>query len=185
MRYFRLMAIGIVLLILVGGVLGTACASAEGEQGQKVDTGVAGTVGATGPQGPQGPKGDTGAAGPQGVQGIQGPKGDTGPQGPQGVPGLNMVVAMGTVTPEGNIYSGYNVSSVTFNASSHYYNITLTGINYSFLNYVTLVSLVDSVNSGRTIESISGEGKLLVHIYDDAGNPVQDYFHFVVLDATP
>lgn len=185
MRLFRLMVIGVVLLVLIGGVLGTACASAKGEEGQKVDTGVTCAVGATGPQGPQGVKGDTGERGPQGVQGVQGVKGDTGPQGPQGAPSLNMVVAMGTVTPDGTIYSGYNVAGVTFNTSSHYYNIRLTGITYNFLNYVTLVSLVDSVNSGRTTESISGEGKLMVRIYDDAGNPVQDYFHFVVLDATP
>ncbi|MBM4445040.1 MAG: collagen-like protein [Chloroflexi bacterium] len=66
MRFFRLMAIGVVLLVLVGSILGMACAGAKGAQG---------------------PKGETGAQGPQGVQGIQGVKGDTGEQGPQGIQG--------------------------------------------------------------------------------------------------
>ena len=103
MRFLRLMAIGVVLLVLVGAVLGTACAGAEGEQGPQGGDGVGiqnvasngdGTVTisltdgstyttdmVTGPQGPQGVKGDTGA------QGIQGVKGDNGAQGVQGIQG--------------------------------------------------------------------------------------------------
>ena len=101
MRIFRLLAIGVVLLVLVGAILGTACAGARGEQG------------------PQGPKGDTGAngvgvenivnngdgtitvsltngesytsddlTGPQGEQGIQGREGFQGIQGEKGDTGL-------------------------------------------------------------------------------------------------
>jgi len=33
MRFFRLMAIGVVLLVLTGAILGTAYAGAKGEQG--------------------------------------------------------------------------------------------------------------------------------------------------------
>jgi len=104
MRFFRLVAIGVVLLVLVSSVLGMACAGAQGEQGPKGDPGADGvgietvvdngdgtiTIGltdgseyttamVTGPQGPQGE---------QGIQGIQGPKGDTGDQGSQGPQGL-------------------------------------------------------------------------------------------------
>jgi hypothetical protein len=58
MRFFKLMAIGVVLLVLVGSILGMACAGAKGAQG------------------------------PQGIQGIQGVQGIQGEQGPQGIQGL-------------------------------------------------------------------------------------------------
>lgn len=149
MRFFRLLAIGVVLLLVAGSILGMACAGAQGEEGP---------------------------------QGIQGEKGDA---GPQGLPGPNMIVAMGTVMADGTVHSGYNVTSVTYDTTWDYYTITLTGISYYLLDYVTLVSLVDSMDSGHTIESVSGGGKLMVYVYDDVGDRVPNDFHFVVLDATP
>ena len=64
MRFLRLVAMGVVLLVLVGSILGMACAGAQGEQGPKGETG------ATGPIGPQGPQGEQGIQGPQGMPGI-------------------------------------------------------------------------------------------------------------------
>jgi hypothetical protein len=81
MRFFRLLAIGVVLLALVGGVLGTACAGAKGEQGPQGETGATGATGPAGSAGPQGPQGTQGIQGIQGLQGIQGEKGDTGMPG--------------------------------------------------------------------------------------------------------
>ncbi len=76
MRFFRLLAIGAVLLILVGGVLGTACGGAKGADGvgiQSIANNTDGTLTiyltngqsyTTGDlTGPQGEKGDTGLAG--------------------------------------------------------------------------------------------------------------------------
>jgi hypothetical protein len=101
MRFFRFMAIGVVLLVLAGAILGMACAGAQGEQGPKGDPGADGvgiesvvdngdgtiTIGLT-----DGSEYTTdmvtGPQGPQGEQGIQGPKGDTGEQGLQGPQGL-------------------------------------------------------------------------------------------------
>ncbi len=57
MRFVRLLAIGVVLLVLAGSILGMACTGATGEQGPQGETG------ATGPQGPQGEKGETGMPG--------------------------------------------------------------------------------------------------------------------------
>jgi hypothetical protein len=140
MRYFGLLAIGVVLLVLVGSILGMACTGAQGEQG------------------------------PQGIQGESGP---------------NMIAAMGTVTGDGTIYSGYNVASATWDSTLHCYNVGLTGIEYNVWDYVTMVSLIESDNTGRTIESTSSfGGELLVYIYDDAGNPVGDHFSFMVLDTS-
>ncbi len=85
MRFFRLMAIGLALLLLAGAILGTACAGAKGEQGPKGADGVGmknivnngdgtftvrlsngmeyTTDDMTGPQGEKGDKGDTGLTG--------------------------------------------------------------------------------------------------------------------------
>jgi hypothetical protein len=79
MRFFRLLAIGVVLLVLVGSILGMACTGAQGEQGPQGPTGPAG------PQGEQGIQGILGTQGPQGIQGVQGEKGDT------GLPGIGVV----------------------------------------------------------------------------------------------
>jgi hypothetical protein len=93
MRFFRLMAITVLLLACV--VLGSACAGAKGDTGPKGDTGADGvgvenivnngdgtfTVNLT--------NGESyitdNLTGPQGLQGAQG---TPGPQGPQGEPGL-------------------------------------------------------------------------------------------------
>jgi hypothetical protein len=100
MRFFRLAAIGVVVLVLAGSILGMACTGAQGEQGPKGDPGADGvgiesvvdngdgtiTIGlsdgstyttdmVTGPQGEQGI---------QGTQGPQGEKGDTGATGATG-----------------------------------------------------------------------------------------------------
>jgi hypothetical protein len=142
----------------------------------------------TGPQGPQGVQGvpgatgETGAQGPQGIQGIPGATGETGAQGPQGVPGPNMIVAMGNVDSDGTVHLGYNVTSCTWNAGESRYDITLTGISFFYTDYVTLVTPGDSGLRAATYGSVSG--KLLVNIYNSAGNPIQGYFSFMVL-ATP
>ena len=94
MKFFRLMAITVLLLACV--VLGSACAGASGEQGPKGDTGATGATGAQGPQGIQGiqgVKGDIGDQGPQGIhgiQGIQGPQGIQGVKGDTGLPGIGV-----------------------------------------------------------------------------------------------
>ena len=97
---------------------------------------IAGCTGEQGVQGPVGPQGPTGPAGPTGSQGLQGEQGEQGLQGPSGP---NMIVAMGLVNSSGIIVQGYNVSSVEW-ISSHYCRIQLTGINYSPMEYVTIIS---------------------------------------------
>ena len=193
MRFFRLMAIGVVSLVLVGGILGTACTGAQGEQGPHGDTGATGAAGAAGPQGAQGiqgAQGVQGATGAQGVQGIQGVKGDTGDQGPQGMqgtqgaqgiegePGPNMIVAMGFVDYDGNLSQGYNVTSATWDGT--YYRITLKGITYA--DQVTVVT--PFFNTLAFHQYTSSGGQLLVAMHD--GNSfVKCGFSFMVLDATP
>ena len=112
-KMFVLLSIVALLVVLVAGC--------NGEQGL------------AGPQGPAGPQGE------QGLQGEQGEQGLLGPIGPQGQPGPNLIVAMGLVTSEGIVVQGYNVSSAEW-ISSRYCRIQLTGINYSPMEYVTIIS---------------------------------------------
>ena len=85
MKRNRILAAIVLVVILSGSLLGTACAGAKGEQGQ-AGVGIQGiTNNGNGTSyttdnltGPQGPKGETGATGAAGVTGQQGAKGDTG-----------------------------------------------------------------------------------------------------------
>ena len=186
MRVFRLLAIGIVLLILVGAVLGSACAGPRGEPGAKGEDGVgiqdivnnlAGTITfilTNGDSytsdyvtGPQGEKGD---------------KGDTGPQGEQGPPGPTMIVAMGSVNMDGTLVSSYNVTSCVWNSIYQRYEIGLTGVDYAVGSYVTVVT-PDYVFGDSAGYNSSTQGKLLVEILDSEGNPTQGWFSFMVLEC--
>jgi hypothetical protein len=90
-----------------------------------------------------------------------------------------MLVAMGVVTSSGALYSGYNVDSVTWNAGSQMWEIQLTGIDYYFSSYVTVVSAFSNEYAAQN----SIGGKLQIRIYNSAGNLVKDGFSFVVFKA--
>ena len=192
MRFMKLMAIGVVLLVLVGGILGTACTGAQGEQGLPGETGGTGATGPAGPQGEQGiqgEKGDTGAQGLQGTQGIQGEKGDKGDTGDQGLQGIegpagpNMILAMGAIAASGAIDYGYNVDNCTWNASFSRYEITLTGIPYWYSSYVTIVTPTYTATGAASYASHT-TGVVDVFIYDADGNQIQSWFSFMVLKAS-
>jgi len=134
--------------------------------------------GAQGPAGAAGPAGPAGATGPEGPQGPAGPAGATGSEGPQGPAGPSMIVAMGRVSSTGSIGDALNVTSVTWNSGLQRWEITLAGINYYYLDYVTVVT---SYNGYAEHGSVSG--KLLVKIFDADGTPIQEGFSFVVFDA--
>ncbi|OGN98103.1 MAG: hypothetical protein A2Z77_08060 [Chloroflexi bacterium RBG_13_51_36] len=125
--------------------------------------------GAQGPIGPEGPQG------PAGLAGATGPTGATGPAGPAGP---SMVVAMGVVSSTGSIGEELNVTSVTWNSGLQRWEITLDGINYYYLDYVTVVS---SYSGYADHSSVSG--KLLVEIFDADETPIKEGFSFVVFDV--
>jgi hypothetical protein len=87
-----------------------------------------------------------------------------------------MIVAMGQVSSTGTLYNGYNVVSVTWNAGLSRWEIQLTGINYFYLDYVTVITPFDGFATQGSVG-----GKLLVYIYDAAGNGIKTGFSFVVL----
>jgi len=135
--------------------------------------GAQGPVGPTGPEGPQGPVGPAGATGPTGPAGATGPAGPAGP---------SMIVAMGRVSSDGSLGKALNVTSVTWNSGLQRWEITLTGINYLFSNYVTIVSCVGTTALYATYGSISG--KLSVYVFDADGTPIKEGFSFVVFNVS-
>jgi hypothetical protein len=164
------MVVGLLLLACV--VLSAACAGAKGEQGPQGETGAPGATGPAGPQGIQGAKGETGAQGIQGIQGIKGDKGDPGP---------SMIVAMGFIVGNGTFSSGHNITSCTWNTTDKWYEITLTGIDYSFSDYVTLVTPAGS--DGISADVHGTAGKLIVKVYNSAGSQTMCSFSFMVLEC--
>lgn len=110
-----------------------------------------------------------------------GAQGEQGPQGIPGEPGPNMIVAMGTIGEDGTILEGYNVTSCVFDNVTYVYTLTLTGITYTRLNYVTVVTIIDAVYGTETAAcSDDGAGKLTITI-QDADFYYQLPFSFIVL----
>lgn len=127
-----------------------------------------------GAQGPIGPEGPQGLAGPAGANGT----GSAGPTGPAGPAGPSMIVAMGSVSSTGSIGEALNVTSVTWNSGLQRWEITLDGINYYYLDYVTVVSSYSGYSDTGSVS-----GKLLVEISDADGAPIKEGFSFVVFDV--
>lgn len=192
MKAIRILGVAALVIMLVGLVLGTACAGKTGVGVESTVNNGNGTFtitytdgstftssNLTGPQGVQGPKGETGS---QGIQGATGVQGATGAQGIQGPVGPNMIVAMGTISSSGAILEGYNVTSCVVGAN-YLYTLTLTGITYTRYNYVTVVTIIDSVYGSETASSSDdGAGKLTISIAD-ASYYYALAFSLIVLNA--
>lgn len=177
MRYFRVVAIGIVLLMLAAVVVGSACAGARGTSIENIVNNGDGTFTINLTDGETHITDDL--TGPQGPQGVQGIEGDIGPQGPQGEPGPNLVVAMGIVDPDANLLLAHNVTSVVWDFTK--YEITLTGIAYTDDRYVTVVTPYwNTVAMPRYYGAI---GKLHVTLHGEGSQYIKGYFSFVVFEC--
>jgi hypothetical protein len=160
----------------------------QGEQGIQGIQGEKGDQGDPGPQGIQGEKGDQGDPGPQGIQGEKGDQGDPGPQGeqgpvgPEGPPGefskqqayfhfvtyeAGVRVASGCVSSSGSVTSNYNVASCSWNSGLGRYEITITGEDYFWTSYATVVTVATS-GEGMFATTSSVSGMLLVYIWGPA-----------------
>ena len=132
--------------------------------------------------------GCTGLQGPQGTQGAPGPQGLPGPQGEQGLqgpPGPNMIKAMGIVEGDaGELHSGYNVSSVTWDNLSNAYIVKFTDFQYSRLEHVVVVTPFSQMGSIRATTDARGDGALVVKLYDRTGASTKGLgFSFVVFEV--
>ena len=73
-----------------------------------------------------------------------------------------------------------NVTS-TFNSTLARYEITFSGIAYSFLGYATIVTPADP---GLTVlpATNSADGKLVIYFRSPSGVPMRTHFGFVTYD---
>ncbi|MEM7319469.1 MAG: S8 family serine peptidase, partial [Pseudomonadota bacterium] len=71
-------------------------------------------------------------------------------------------LAFGTIWSNGSKQASYGSWTSSFNAGSMRYEITITGQNYHYLRYATVVTPMDR----RFCKSSSVSGKLLVYCYD-------------------
>jgi subtilisin family serine protease len=91
-------------------------------------------------------------------------------------PSGNAPLAFGTVWFSGAKQTGTANWSSTFNPTYNRYEIAISGENYYYLNYSTIVTPAGDV---RFCKSSSVGGKLLVYCYDSNGNPATSRFAFV------
>lgn len=89
----------------------------------------------------------------------------------------NGPIAFGSISTSGNINSGTANYSVTWIAAGNRYEVAITGAFYHVSNYTTIVTPAHS--SVRAVRTSSTGGKLLVYLYNSAGNNIQGNFHFV------
>ena len=125
-------------------------------------------------------KGDTGSTGAPGADGADGAPGA---DGQDGAPGPNMIVAMGTIDYLGgsiHIRQGYNVEACIWDPSSKWFEITLTGIDYVWTDYVTLVTAGGNHDAGYN----SANGHLVVYLWMVDGTLLSTgAFSFMVLEC--
>ncbi len=117
MRFCRLMATGVLLLVLAGAILGTACGgAADGVGIQDVVSNDNGTITITLTNGSTYTTDNlTGPQGPQGIQGATGATGATGAAGAQGVPGTARAWAW--VRADGSIANQGGEATITVTKS--------------------------------------------------------------------
>lgn len=84
-------------------------------------------------------------------------------------------LALGTVWSNGTKQKGYGTWSSSYNATYNRYEIAITGQNYYYTSFATVITPMDK----RFCKSSSVSGKLLVYCYDHAGNPATSRFAFV------
>jgi hypothetical protein len=96
--------------------------------------------------------------------------------------GATIPAAYGRVSSTGTLGSGTtsNVLSATFNAVFERWEVDFSDIVFTVNDDVAIVSGVGSAARVATVNSVSGN--LIVHVFDAAGNPVQEGFTFVVWD---
>ncbi len=82
------------------------------------------------------------------------------------------LVAFGVVSGGGKMESGTSNWSSSFNSADKQYEITISGENYYFLDYSTLVTPTFPTGERGFCGSSSVNGKLLIKCYDQSGSPV-------------
>lgn len=96
--------------------------------------------------------------------------------------GSGLPVAFGTVDSDGSYLSGTTNWTATRNDSFPRYEIEITGEQYTYTDYTTVVT---PVSGGVSTQTGSGSNELFVYLYNDAGTQVQGRFAFVTYAHLP
>lgn len=87
-------------------------------------------------------------------------------------------VCYGNVSAAGFVTAGSGNFTVT-HFTTGFYTIAITGENYHFQQYITVVTPIGTTTPAITATG-SGGGELQVAVYDIAGTKIDNNFHFVV-----
>jgi len=90
---------------------------------------------------------------------------------------VSLPIAYAFINSSGTVASGTSNVSSAWSATHHRYEITITGEDYSWIYYVTIVT--PTGGGPRIATTGSVDGKLVVYIFDSTGNKVQNSFQFV------
>lgn len=88
---------------------------------------------------------------------------------------LTSPVAAGVIGPGGEIVNGTGNFSCAWNGVSSRYEIAIDGESYFYADFVTHI---DPISAPRMSTTAGSEGKLVVILYDLAGDRSQAYFSF-------
>jgi hypothetical protein len=86
-------------------------------------------------------------------------------------------IAYGVINSAGSVASGTPNVSSTWNGTDNRYEITISGENYFWSSYVTVVTVSDTSPYVAVTDSVSN--KLLVYIYNLSGVKTSKDFQFV------
>ena len=89
-------------------------------------------------------------------------------------------IAFGVIYNNGSKQSGTPNWTSSYNSAYKRYEIKITGENYYYLRYTTVITPAGDV---RYCRSSSGSGKLLVYCYDKSGNSSSARFGFATFKA--
>ena len=96
-----------------------------------------------------------------------------------GASGVSTPIAYGFIDSSGAITAGTSNFSSTYDATMQRYEITITGVNYYYSSFVTVVSPSPPSNTVVIPAVGSVSGLLLVQFFNTAGTPVQVSFQFI------
>ncbi len=88
-------------------------------------------------------------------------------------------VAFGNINADGTISTATPNVSATWNATNNWYNVTVSGVDYFYANYVTTVTPMGGTGQFLVPVTSSVGGGLVVQIFNQAGTRVQGAFAFM------
>ena len=97
-----------------------------------------------------------------------------------GAAGSGIPIAFATVKSDGTWVSGTSNCTTIWNSSNSWYEITISGVNYTGWGFSAIATLFGYPGYPATISTDAANNKLLVYIHDAGGNQRQAHFSVAV-----